>query len=102
MYIPYHLDGDGKALAREGTDPHMTQVIPLMKRLQSVLQETHLAVRLAKVVITLQPGVRLAVITYNGTSVQLSQHSRHAGAQYCRCHNIVDMQEHSIAGVTTQ
>ena len=47
MYIPYHLDEDGKALAREGTDPHMTQVIPLMKRLQSVLQETHLTVRLA-------------------------------------------------------
>lgn len=44
-YIPYHLDEDGQAFAREGADPHSSQVVLLVKRLKSVLQETRLAVR---------------------------------------------------------
>lgn len=44
-YIPYYLDEDGSVFVREA-DPHSTQRTPLVKRLRSVLQEKHLAVRL--------------------------------------------------------
>lgn len=52
-YIPYHLDQDGKAFAREGTDPHSTQVMPLVKKLKGVLQETCLAVRSVQLIVKL-------------------------------------------------
>lgn len=45
VYISYHLGDDGEVLAREGSDPHTSQVVPLVKRLKSVLQETRSAVR---------------------------------------------------------